>query len=57
LASAEAAAEVAGMVPEIEGLTNPPDLAPEDVYQPRPPPKNPWTIDVSGIRFDGDVDV
>jgi hypothetical protein len=58
LPSAEKAAALAGILPEIEGFANPPDPAPEDIYKRRKhPPKNPWFIKVSNVQFDGPIDL
>lgn len=46
-----------GYLPEIEGLANPPDPAPEVLYLPRPKKNKPWHIDLAGIRLDGAVDL
>jgi hypothetical protein len=44
-------------MPEIEGLSNPPDPPPEVLYPPRAKKKEPWTIDVSNVLFEGPVDL
>lgn len=44
--------------PPIDGLGNPPDPPPEDIYA---PPKNPdrrrWTLDISDVELDGAIDL
>lgn len=44
-------------MPEIEGLSNPPDPPPEVLYPPRAKKKEPWTVDVSNVLFEGPVDL
>jgi len=43
--------------PEIEGLSNPPDPAPEDIYPPKDKTKKGWHIDLSDIRFRGAIEL
>ena len=57
IAPGEEIPETAGATPEIDGLSNPPDPAPEDIYPPKPKPENPWKIDVTEAIFDGSVDL
>jgi hypothetical protein len=52
----DAPAEV-GAMPEIEGLSNPPDPPPEVLYPPRTKKKEPWLVDVSDVLFEGPVDL
>lgn len=44
-------------MPEIEGLSNPPDPPPEALYPPRAKRKVPWLVDVSDVSFEGPVDL
>ena len=46
-----------GAMPEIEGLSNPPDPPPEELYPPRAKKKEPWRVDVSDVLFEGPVDL
>jgi hypothetical protein len=46
-----------GAMPEIEGLSNPPDPPPEDLYPPKVKKKAPWLVDVSDVLFEGPVDL
>jgi hypothetical protein len=43
--------------PEIEGFSNPPDPVPEDIYPPKDPTKKGWHIDLSDVRFRGDIEL
>jgi hypothetical protein len=45
--------------PEIAGLSNPPDPAPEDIYPPKDPSKKKkkWRIDLGNIDIDGRVEI
>ena len=48
----------AALYPEIEGFSNPPDPAPEDIYPPKKK-KRPfgWHVDISDLLLDGPMDV
>ena len=48
----------AALYPEIEGFSNPPDPAPEDIYPPKKK-KRPfgWHVDISELLLDGPTDV
>ena len=56
--SADAPAEAgAEYFPEIPGLSNPPDPAPEDIYPPKRKKKRGWNIRISDIDLEGDLEV
>ena len=57
--TAETAASVeASHYPEIEGLSNPPDPAPEDIYPPKKKPgKKGWHIDIAEVRLSESVEI
>jgi hypothetical protein len=57
LSPEENVAQAGRFFPEIEGLSNPPDPAPEDLYPPRQKKKRGWFVDVSDILFDGPTDM
>ena len=57
LTAEEAASADTGYYPEIEGLSNPPDPAPEDIYPPKKKTKRGWHIDVSNVRLTGSVEL
>jgi hypothetical protein len=50
--------QTARHLPQIEGLSNPPDPSPEDLYPPKKrAPKRRWIIDAGDIRLNGPVDL
>jgi hypothetical protein len=40
------------LYPPIPGLANPPDRKPEDLYPPRPRPRDPWHVRITGVQLD-----
>ena len=50
-------AQAAAHFPEIEGLSNPPNPTPEDLYPPREKKKRGWIIDLSDVGLEGDLDL
>lgn len=44
-------------LPEIPGLSNPPDPAPEDIYPPKKKKKRGWLIEIGDIDLTGEVEV
>ena len=53
----EETGEVAAHYPPIEGLSNPPVPAPEDLYPPKPKKKRGWHIDVSDVYLEDDIEL
>ncbi len=56
-ATVEEGQALAGIVPDIEGLSNPPDPAPEVLYPPRPKKKRGWLLDLADLQFRGPTDL
>jgi hypothetical protein len=53
LSTREAATEIVEWLPEIPGLGNPPDPAPEDLYPPPDPARRPWHVRIEGVDLEG----
>lgn len=58
LTAEEAETEIADLLPEIPGFSNPPDPAPEDIYPPRKKKKkNPWHLKINNVDLVGPVNL
>lgn len=57
LAPDEAELEAAKYFPPIEGLTNPPDPAPEDLYPQHKTPRKKWFLDISDVELRGPAEL
>jgi len=54
----EAQTEIAGLLPEIPGFSNPPDPAPEDLYPPKKKKKKkPWHLKINQVDLVGPVNL